>query len=314
MKCVHRIQILAILITSLQALIAGQGFAEDVQAEPTQWSVGIGIPIGLQINDVKANSRTGFIGSPSRVFDDLGQLQFVRSWSTGDSRVTGVTFGGDLEIVSPTVFDVLGQPKFFARSALEMNLAADTKPATEGGIGPVRLPTNAAGEPPPTFTVNSVLGQGTEALHKVHRLQVRVGAGMAFSFVFNDRPIRIKPSIEYLRHGTEMRGAVNAVIQLPGTPPLLTSLSQTRIEEVRTTAKRTFHGIGPGLELELETGQLGPLAVTVYGGFRAYRFLGTRDEKLKGQTSAGEPVEFEFEIDKWLYRADTGLRFRWQPE
>lgn len=312
MKCIGCIQF-SIILASLQVILVGQGFADEAKTEPTRWAIGVGVPVGLEIHDVSASSRTGFIGTPSRVWDDLGQLQFVRSWTSGDSRVTGITFGGELEITSPIVFDTAGQPRLFARSALEMNLASDTKPATEGGLGPIRLPLDASGNPPPTFTVNSVLGQGTEALYKVDRLQIRMGAGIAFGFVFNDRPIRIKPSIEYLRRESVMRGAVNAVIQLPGTPPVLTSLDQTRIELVRTSAKRIFHGLGPGLELEMDAANVGPFVVSLFTGFRAYHFLGTRDERLKGETSAGEPVTFDFELDEWLYRADTGFRFRWQP-
>jgi len=308
-----------VILTSLQIFLAGQGFAEDAMtepmpAEPPQWTVGIGIPIGLEIHDVSASSSTGFVGSPSRIWDDLGQLQLLRAPSSGDARVTGVTFGGELEIMSPRIFDTFGQPRIFARSALEMNLAADTTPTAEGGIGPIRPPSDASGNPPASFTERSILGQGSKGLYKVDRLQIRVGAGVAFSLVFMDRPLRIKPSIEYLRREAEMRGTVNRAIALPGAPPLLTSIDQTRIEGVRTTAKRIFHAIGPGLELEMDTGRLGPLVVSVFGGFRALRFLGTRKEEMKGQTSAGEDVTFNFELDQWLYRADTGLRFRWQPE
>ena len=312
MKCVGCIRFFVVL-ASLQVLLAGQGFAEDARAERTRWTIGIGIPIGLEIHDVSASSLTGFVGSPSRIFDDFGQLQFLRRPSSGKARVTGVTFGGELEITSPSVFDGIGEPRFFARSALEMNLSADTIPTAEGGIGEIRLPLDASGNPPNAFNASSVLGQGSEGLYKVDRLQIRAGAGVAFSFVFLDRPIRIKPSIEYLRRTAVMRGAVNRVIQLPGTPPLITSLDDTRIEMVRTSAKRRFHAIGPGLELEMETGRAGPFVVSAFAGFRAYRFLGTRKEQLNGETSAAEPVTFDFELDQWLYRADTGLRFRWQP-
>lgn len=312
MKCAGCIRF-CVILTSLQVLLAGLGSAEDVKTGQTQWTIAIGIPIGLEIHDVSANSVTGFVGSPSRIFDDLGQLQLLRRPSSGKSRVTGVTFGGELEITSPSIFDGMGQPRIFARSALEMNLSADTIPTSEGGIGEIRLPLDASGNPPNAFRASSVLGQGTEGLYKVDQLQIRVGAGVAFSFIFLDRPIRIKPSIEYLRRRAVMRGDLNRVIQLPGTPPLITSLDQTRIEMVRTSAKRRFHAIGPGLELEIDTGRIGPVVVSLFTGFRAYRFLGTRKERLKGATSVGEPVTFDFELDQWLYRADTGLRFRWQP-
>jgi len=314
-KCVDCIQFV-VLLTSLQVLLVGRGFAEDANtsAEPSQWSIAIGIPIGLEIQDVDADSETGFIGSPSRIWDDFGRLALLRPSSSGDSRVTGATFGGELEIMSPRIVDTIGRPRLFVRSALEMNLSSDTIPTAEGGIGPIRLPLDASGNPPAAFPASSVLGQGSKGLYKVGRAQVRVGAGVAFGFVFMDRRIRIKPSIEYISRKATMRGSVNRVIALPGAPLFLTSLDQARIEEVRTSAKRTFHGLGPGLELEVETGQLGPLVVSLFSGFRAYRFLGTHKEQLNGQTSAGERVTFNFEIDDWLYRADTGIRFRWQPE
>ena len=46
MKCIGCIQF-SIILTSLQVILVGQGFADDTKTEPAQWAIGVGIPIGL---------------------------------------------------------------------------------------------------------------------------------------------------------------------------------------------------------------------------------------------------------------------------
>jgi len=116
---------------------------------------------------------------------------------------------------------------------------------------------------------------------------------------------------------------------------------------------KVYHGIGPGLELELDTGRLGEFQVSLYGGLRAYRFMGDLDIGGRAQNEAqtnkyttGDPIngpygsgssvemnnlnyerncvvgdaaqceyaDFHFEKERWAYTGHLGIRFRWSPE
>jgi hypothetical protein len=116
---------------------------------------------------------------------------------------------------------------------------------------------------------------------------------------------------------------------------------------------KVYHGIGPGLELELDTGRLGEFQVSLYGGLRAYRFMGDLELDGRAQNDAqtnnyttGDPItgpfgpgsniernnvnyerncvigdasqceyaDFHFEKERWAYTGHLGIRFRWSPE
>ena len=76
------------------------------------------------------------------------------------------------------------------------------------------------------------------------------------------RVLRIKPSFDYLRQEIEFEGRANRAIQIAGNeaaasvppqglrglPPALLLRARDRIQ----------HGIGGGLELEVDTQQVGP--------------------------------------------------------
>jgi hypothetical protein len=54
---------------------------------------------------------------------------------------------------------------------------------------------------------------------------------------------------------------------------------------------RTFHGLGPGLELELEVGRFGPLGVSVFAGADAYRILGERKISFSDSRTCDPPAQ-----------------------
>ena len=77
---------------------------------------------------------------------------------------------------------------------------------------------------------------------------------------------------------------------------------------------RTFDGVGAGLELEVDTARLGPIQSSLYATGRAYRLIGTLDTTLTAINEFGETATWNFEPERWLFRAGVGFRFRWSPE
>ena len=76
----------------------------------------------------------------------------------------------------------------------------------------------------------------------------------------------------------------------------------------------------------MDTGRHGPIAASIYIGGHAYRVLGGRNIKFSGTASfpdgtadpSGDGIrsdvykaDFEWQADKWIYRAGIGLRFHW---
>jgi hypothetical protein len=81
----------------------------------------------------------------------------------------------------------------------------------------------------------------------------------------------------------------------------------------------TFDGIGPALDIEMDTGRFGPIGSSLFAGVRVYNILGNRDVEIASPVlSFNDPVgndqtraRFTFEVDPWVYRVGVGIRFQW---
>jgi hypothetical protein len=95
------------------------------------------------------------------------------------------------------------------------------------------------------------------------------------------------------------------------------------LREVTLSASdsQRFNGIGPGLDVEMDTGRYGPLGVSLFLGARAYAIVDDRtisfgtEETFTDQIS--DPgtdratAQFEVEVDPWIFRGHVGIRFHW---
>jgi len=61
--------------------------------------------------------------------------------------------------------------------------------------------------------------------------------------------------------------------------------------ELDGRSSRVYHGVGPGLELEMDTGRVGPFMVSLYSGIRAYHFSG---DDLSIELVAQNPPDTNF--------------------
>jgi hypothetical protein len=106
------------------------------------------------------------------------------------------------------------------------------------------------------------------------------------------------------------------------------SASTIRRGTPKTTATSTLKaddslwldGVGPGLDVEMDTGRVGPYTVSLFLGGGAYYLLSDRTTAFSatqtiGPDTLGAPVDyhadFTFRVNPWLYRGGLGLRFSW---
>jgi hypothetical protein len=157
--------------------------------------------------------------------------------------------------------------------------------------------------------------------------------GISFPVEFLKRQLRIKPSVGWISYEVEAQGLVvdamcREVTDLFGTQTTQCTDTTSEIlfpeggflRETILSAddSRRFHGIGPGLDIEMDTFRFGPIGSSVFLGARFYRILGNRtiafsasedfDDEFGQDTAVGN---FEVEVDPWLYRVHVGIRFQW---
>ncbi len=161
--------------------------------------------------------------------------------------------------------------------------------------------------------MDAILGRGTRIRTKVQPWGFMAGLGVAFEVpLLEDRVLRIKPSVEYRRE------RIWAEIFL-GEAQSLDGSAQCPCRSISLAAgeKQTLHAVGPGLELEVDSGRVGSVVITTYGAFRAYVAVDGRNVTIRGAGSFddGTPANVRGRLsrDRWSYRYGVGVRFRWDP-
>jgi hypothetical protein len=229
----------------------------------------------------------------------------------GDDLMVTPFVGGSLELMTPGVTSLLGRPRLFVHGDAAVSFSATRDVAKEG------VPDEFAAAEGLDYTAEaSILGQGSATSAQVMPLVVSAGAGVAFTLDAWERRIRIKPSVEYVREEIEVEGIVHRAVQTRNTPlPRPENFPDGfRLIELSGREKQVFHGIGPGLEVEMDTLRAGPFMLAVYLAGNAYRFLGDLEVELSDTNEYGESADWRFEKNEWAFRGFVGLRFRWVPE
>jgi len=125
------------------------------------------------------------------------------------------------------------------------------------------------------------------------------GAGVAFTFELFGRRLRVKPSIEYQRRTLTIESTANSALPSnePGTkfsrpnpdpPPARiaeTIPPQFNIVQLASEEEFDIDGLGPGLEIEMDTWQVGPVMLSLYLSGQAYKVLGDTELAIGGDTS-----------------------------
>jgi hypothetical protein len=261
--------------------------------------------------------------------------QALRPAASGDDRDVTPFIGGNLELMTPEL-PIPTRPRLFVGGEIAATFGVDRTIAQEAD--PVGLSSPfPPGTPNQPFSEDTLLGQGSETIATLGSPFYSAYAGVAFPFQLYGRQLRIRPAFAWMHYTVDVEGTVldaECLDQPPprpqGIPPNLcnTVVSQGVVvegilREIQLEGSDTgsFDGIGPGLDIEMDTGVFGPLGTSIFLGGRAYRILGDRKIEVEGSQSfpdqgPGLPMSetgarWSFEADPWMYRVFVGLRVQW---
>ncbi|MEE2672159.1 MAG: hypothetical protein VX466_00075 [Myxococcota bacterium] len=200
------------------------------------------------------------------------------------------------------------------------------------------------------YPEEAITGIGSRTTESIGQNVFGAAVGVAIPFDFLDRKMLLKPSFGWIRYSIDVEGVVFKALKKPLTSPQIPVIRPVpiiRYVELRDTASQIFNAIGPGLEVEMEVHQAGPVETSLFLDAHGYRVLGNRKMKLSATTSASCPgpvlvqppdgfdrqaelgficgvqfgfqptdysADWSFKIDPWLYRVGLGQRFRWTGE
>lgn len=228
---------------------------------------------------------------------------------TGDKTFVSPFVGGEAELMLPGLTMLPFSPRAFVRGGAQGNFGFKRDVAKEGSPGEFVFPALSPGT---RIQESFVLGQGSTTSAKPDALQVTAGAGVAFTVDVAERRLRIKPSVEYLREEMKVAGTVHRAQALVGFP---TTPEQFRLIELTGSGSKVYHGLGPGLEVEMDAARAGPVMLTVLGAGRAYRFLNDdRSVTFTTTNELGDTATWSFKKNLWAFLGSVGLRFRWVGE
>ena len=288
--------------------------------------------------------------------------EVLGTFLSGNERAVFAFVGMSLELSSPKLFTANG-PRIFGHVDSALSFDSDRPIAGEGNPGPITYPTTPSGTPLDLAPVSGMLGQGTSLHSEAKPLVLSAGAGLSFEFEALGRTLRLKPSVEYLWQETSVTAEAGYLVSTqvvngadlcsraandrlpPDFPPGPEPCASAFLSASRTKA---FHSLGPGLEIEMDAGRMGPVTFALYASGQAYRMLGSAEIDLdlsesldipagfnpvyaggcpqtgscaivsSGSLPAGtqDPVSLSgtVELEPWHYRFGVGLRFRWLPK
>jgi hypothetical protein len=281
------------------------------------------VPSVAVTSDIVVQSNDGFLQNSLRPPTPGGT---PNTPFKGSGSFTEPAVGGSIELMSPTFLAVPGRPRVFAHGDLAAVFGSNVELAKEGSPGafePPPLPPNTG---PNGIPASAVGGQGSKTSAELDTLLASAGIGLAFTFDVVERRFRLKPSFEYVREKVKVDGELKNVTgryircfnppTAQCTVPVVQDFSFTSLSDSGSDA---FHGIGAGLELEMDTVRVGPFMLTLFLSGRATQLLGDLEIELAAgapnpATPCGSTACWSAEPDRWLYRGGAGLRFRFAPE
>jgi hypothetical protein len=317
-------------MVSIASLAADGGDPEQPsrQAGEDRWVPSLAITSGVTFQKHKGSAD-------SVLFEDMSSTPTtpLRGFVNGSDTAVSPFVGGTLELMTPAL-PLPTRPRLFVSAAILPTFASDRDVALEGDPGCVKGPEpdvpcakdEEASSRRKSFGEDSANGQGSETSAEVDTLVFGASLGVAFPLQVGKRQLRIKPSIGWINYEVDAEGLVvdaacdpeNRCTDVTGTPGLPPDPGFLRETILTASDSQRFNGIGPGLDVEMDTGRYGPLGVSLFMGGRAYAIVDDRtisfgtqevyDDQLGTDRAAGR---FEVEVDRWLYRAHVGIRFHW---
>jgi len=279
-------------------------WSAGVRAEPSTDEIERWVPAFAIENHIVSQRAEGFLQSSQRPPDAPG------SPMSGVGRLADPSMGLSFELMTPGLLNIPGRPRAFLHGGASYTFASTVPLVQEGAPGElIETPVDPEGtqsEPPAT-----VIGQGTRTSAEIQPLAISAGAGVAFSFDIGARRVRLKPSFEYVREQIEGSGEM---LNVSGTRESLDGVVQVPFDKTRLfgSRKKTLHGLGGGLEIEMDAAQAGPFDLSIFAGARVYGLLGDRSFEFASR-EGDNTTSWSVTADRLLYQAGVGLRFRYLP-
>lgn len=306
----------------LAALPAARAAGEEAGARSSQKGDDRWVPSLAVISGLTVQEWNGSVSSQTCPGCTLPSPNAVplRNPASGGDRDVSPYVGGNFELMSPAL-PIPTSPRLFIGGDLFAAFGTERSVAQEGDPGRLRspLPPGAGNTP---FGEDSVLGQGSATQAELDTTVYGAHAGISFPFELYGRALRVKPLFAWIRYQVDVKGLLadpQCTVQLNSTQ-CNTDLANGFLRSTRLESKGDdrFDGIGPGVDLEMDTGQFGPLGTSLFIGGRLYRLMGNRKVELGALAEFNDalgPAEssarWSFEIDKWMYRVGIGMRFQW---
>jgi hypothetical protein len=256
-------------------------------------------------------------------FPDPSQ-ELLRQPDEGSDRDTTPYVGFALELMSPEL-PVPGAPRLFVGGEFAAAFGIERRLAREGSPGIIGSPLPAAERI--QFDEDIATGQGGETIAQMDHFIYGAQAGFALPVEFLGRALRVKPSFGWIRYGVDLEGIVTDAECATVNPGQFNERNECNVNNggflravaLESDASEEFDAIGPGLDLEMDTGRFGPIGTSLFAGARFYRVLGDRTVEFQSQDlvvsdQLGTDTyrsRYSFEIDEWFYRIGIGMRFQW---
>ena len=313
----------ALLAMSPCASLAESADRHTKQAGENRWVPSLVISGGVTIQRQRG-------AAASLIFEDLSPSPVpLRDSIVGDDNAVSPFFGVTLELMTPAL-PIATRPRFFVSGEILPTFASDRDLALQGDPtcvhGPevdavcVRDETVQRGR---TFGEAEVNGEGSRTTAQVDTLVYGAKLGVSFPLQFRKRQLRIKPSVGWINYkviatGNMVNAAcdpVTACVDSGPFPPIDGFLRETNLT---ASDSQRFNGIGPSIEIELDTGQFGPIGTSILVGGGAYAILGDRTMAFGTSESYDDQIgmdvvvaAFAVDVDPWMYRGNVGIRFQW---
>ena len=205
------------------------------------------------------------------------------------------TFGADLDVQKngdPSGLEVPFENYSLERACDPNVIQSNGQPGSPFGLG-CNCPYGFG-----CYTEEAITGAGAKTTATVARNVFGAAVGVALPFEMFGRKLMLKPSFGWIRYqvdvsGTVLRGIKSEVDTGPNSSPQFRGLPVTRFVKLFDSATPAFNAIGPGLELEMEVHQVGPVATSLFLDAHGYRVLGDRKVKLSDTTTrscATDPI------------------------
>ena len=330
----------------LQVTLASAADGPPADERPQQEGENRWVPSLAIIGGLLFQEHTGFSASVIDEAESGGvdpEPETLREPASGDDLAVGPFVGAELSLMSPAL-PVPTRPRFFIGAEVLPTFASTRSVTVDGDPGCIRGPevdAVCASEEiaddeitrrPPGFREESANGTGSKTTSEFGTLAFGASLGVSFPFRIQGRQLRVKPSVAWLNYRVEATGLVsevncNPVGRCTPTQNSAGTVQPGNFREITMTGSdsQRFNGVGPAVDIEVDTGRFGPIGTSLFLGARFYRVLGDRTIQFGDQQSYGpletpglEPLppaetaaRWEVEVDPWLYRAQVGLRLQW---